>query len=237
MPVGRWQQVLGILDVDIHSTMMGQPLLQVIGLSRSFGEFQAVKPLDFNLNAGEIIILTGSNGAGKTTLLYCLSGLLRPSTGNILVGGYDLYREEVAAKQHLAFVPDVPRFYHELTAWEHLRFISLAFGITRGWEKQAETILKEFDLWESRNLYPQNLSRGMRLKLGISLVLIRPFKVLLMDEPTSALDPESARLMCDKLLTIKNNGCAIFFTSHDLSMVDTLNGRRWQMEHGQMDIR
>jgi len=227
---------LGVVDVEIHSTLMTQPLLQVIGLSRSFGEFQAVKPLDFIINAGEIIILTGSNGAGKTTLLYCLSGLLRPSSGNVLVEGHDLYREEVAAKQRLAFVPDVPRFYQELTAWEHLRFISLAFGVAQGWERRAETILREFDLWESRGLYPHNLSRGMRLKLGISLALIRPLKVLLMDEPTSALDPESASLMRDKLLTIRNHGCAIFLTSHDLSMVDTLNGRRWRMEHGQMEI-
>ncbi len=214
---------------------MAQTLLQVKGLSRSFGKFQAVKQLDFEINAGEIVILTGPNGAGKTTLLYCLSGLLRPSMGTVLVDGHDLYREEVAAKQRLAFVPDVPRFYQELTAWEHIWFISLAFGVIQSWEKQAETILKEFDLWESRDLYPHNLSRGMRLKLGISLALIRPFKVLLMDEPTSALDPESASLVQDKLLTIRNNGCAILLTSHDLSMVDTLNGWTWRMERGQLE--
>jgi ABC-2 type transport system ATP-binding protein len=223
------------LVVVFYSTLMAQTLLQVKGLSRSFGKFQAVKQLDFEINAGEIVILTGPNGAGKTTLLYCLSGLLRPSMGTVLVDGHDLYREEVAAKQRLAFVPDVPRFYQELTAWEHIWFISLAFGVIQSWEKQAETILKEFDLWESRDLYPHNLSRGMRLKLGISLALIRPFKVLLMDEPTSALDPESASLVQDKLLTIRNNGCAILLTSHDLSMVDTLNGWTWRMERGQLE--
>ncbi len=106
--------------------MIAHPLLQTISLSRSFGEFQAVKPLDINIDRGEMIILTGPNGAGKTTLLCCLSGLLRPTKGNVLVDGYDLYQDEVAAKQRLAFVPDVPRFYLELTTWEHLRFISLA---------------------------------------------------------------------------------------------------------------
>ena len=216
--------------------MMAQPVLQAIGLSRSFGEFQVVKPLEFSVNGGELIILTGPNGAGKSTLLYCLSGLLRPTKGNILVDGYDLYREEVAAKQRLAFVPDVPRFYQELTTWEHLRFISLAFGVEQGWEKRAEMLLREFGMWESRDLYPHNLSRGMRLKLGISLALIRPFKVLLMDEPTSALDVESASLMREKLLTIRDDGCAILLSSHDLSMVEELNGQQWRMEHGQLEV-
>lgn len=215
---------------------MTAPLLQALNLSRSFGEYQVFYPLDFNLGPGEVVILTGPNGAGKTTLLYCLAGLLRPSQGNVMVEGYDLYQDEVAAKQRLAFVPDVPRFYQELTSWEHLRFISLAFGVVQGWEKRAETIMREFGLWESRDLYPHNLSRGMRLKLGIALALIRPFKVLLMDEPTSALDPESASLLLDKISLIRNNGGAILLTSHDLSMVGALNSVRWRMEQGKLEI-
>ena len=66
-------------------------------------------------------------------------GILRPIEGECPGGGLDLYQEEVAAKQRLAFVPDVPRFYQELTTWEHLRFISLAFGVEQGWETRAET--------------------------------------------------------------------------------------------------
>ncbi len=214
--------------------MIAHPLLQTISLSRSFGEFQAIKTLDINIYQGEMIILTGPNGAGKTTLLCCLSGLLRPTKGNVLVEGYDLYQDEVAAKQRLAFVPDVPRFYLELTTWEHLRFISLAFGVDQGWETRAESCLREFGLWESRDMHPHNLSRGMRLKLGISLALIRPFKVLIMDEPTSALDPESVKALLDKLKTLRENGCAILLTSHDLSVVEELNGRIWRMEHGEI---
>jgi len=212
--------------------MMNQPLLQVKGLSRSFGEFQAIKPLSFELNAGEIAILSGPNGAGKSTLLYCLTGLLRPTTGTILVEGYDLYRHECQAKQRLAFVLDVPRFYQELTCWEHVYFFSLAFKVEPGWEERAETILREFDLWESRNLFPQKLSRGMRLKLGISLALVRPFKVLLMDEPTSALDQAGVDLLINKLLVLRDSGSAILMSSHDHRLIQGLNGKLWQMEHG-----
>ena len=222
------------MDADIYSTVMAHPLLQTINLSRSFGEFQAVSPLDITIEHGELIILTGPNGAGKTTLLSCLAGLLRPTKGNILVEGYDLYQDEVAAKQRLAFVPDVPRFYLELTSWEHLRFISLAFGVEHGWEARAESCLREFGLWESRDMYPHNLSRGMRLKLGLSLALIRPFKVLILDEPTSALDYESVKVLLEKLKTLRENGCAVLLTSHDLSLVEELGGKVWQMEHGEV---
>lgn len=216
--------------------MIATPLFQVKGISRSFGKFQAVKPIDFNINGTEVIILTGPNGAGKTTLLHCLSGMLRPTSGYVLVEGYDLYRDEVEVKQRMAFVPDVPRFYQELTTWEHLRFICLAFDMVQGWEVQAEAMLKEFGLWDSRDMFPHQLSRGMRLKLGICMALIRPFKMLLMDEPTSALDMQSARLVNEKLSALRSNGCAILLTSHDLSMVEALNGKRWQMEQGQVEF-
>src|SRR4030042_3562164 len=106
MSFGRWNQILGFMVADIFTTLMTPPSLQAKGLSRSFGEFQAVKPLELEISMGEIVILTGPNGAGKTTLLYCLSGLLRPTSGNVLVEGYALYREWVEAKKRLAFVPD-----------------------------------------------------------------------------------------------------------------------------------
>jgi len=214
--------------------MMNQPILQVKGLTRSFGEFQAIKPLTFELYAGEIVTLGGPNGAGKSTLLYCLSGLLRPTSGSILVDGYDLYQHECQAKQHMAFVPDVPRFYQELTCWEHLKFISLAFRVETGWEERAETILREFDLWDSRNLFPHKLSRGMRLKLGIALALIRPFKLLLMDEPTSALDPAGVDRFIEKLSLLRDGGNAILLTSHDRRLVQGLNGKLWQLEQGNL---
>jgi ABC-2 type transport system ATP-binding protein len=211
------------------------PLLQVKNISRSFGEFQAIQPLDFEIPGGKIVILSGPNGAGKTTLLNCISGLLRPSSGHVLVEGFDLYKEEVAAKQRLACVPDVPHFYQELTTWEHLQFISLAFRNEQDWEKQAEFYLRAFGLWESRNMYPHNLSRGMRLKLGITMALIRPFKVLLMDEPTSALDQQSTHTLIDKLIDLGDKGCAILLTSHDVTLADTLDGTMWRIENGSLE--
>jgi ABC-2 type transport system ATP-binding protein len=95
--------------------MPDSPPLYAQDISRSYGKFQALAPVDLTIHEGEIVVLTGPNGAGKTTLLRTLTGLLRPSTGRVSIAGYDLYAEERQAKRHLAFVPDVPRFYSELT--------------------------------------------------------------------------------------------------------------------------
>lgn len=210
------------------------PLLKTTELSRTYGHFQALASTGLELNNGEIVAITGLNGAGKTTLLLCLSGLLRPSRGQVLIEGYDLYRDERPARERLAFVPDVPRFYQELTAWEHLRFIALAHQVEKDFPRRAEQLMRQFDLWESRDLYPHNFSRGMRLKLGLLLALIRPLKVLLLDEPTSALDPESAHLLEDKLLDLRSQGGAVLFSTHHPELAARLADRNLHMEHGRL---
>ncbi len=215
---------------------MTAPLLEACDLEHSYGAYQALAPTDLSLHPGEITALIGSNGAGKTTLLHCLSGLLYPTGGDVFVEGFHLHRQEVEAKQRLAFLPDVPRFYTELTAWEHLRFYALAFGAGAGFEERAEGLLKEFNLWEARDLFPHHYSRGMRLKLGLVMSLIRPFRVLLMDEPTSALDPEGVDLVREKLLGLRREGEAVLLSSHNLDFAGNLADRVWRMHAGEIEI-
>ncbi len=212
-----------------------EPLLQATNLSRLYGKFQALAPTDLALHAGEITILTGPNGAGKSTLLLCLSGLLRPSDGKISVESFDLYQEEVEAKRRLAFVPDVPRFYTELTAWEHLYFISLAHGVNTEFEKTAGDLMRLFGLWEAKDLFPHNYSRGMRLKLGILMALVRPFSVLLLDEPTSALDTESSLLLIERLEAIRRRGAAVLMSTHNPAQLKDLADRTIHMHHGVLE--
>ena len=215
---------------------MADPILVASELSRSYGKFQALAPLNLELNPAEIVALTGPNGAGKTTLLLCLSGLLRPTTGEVKVEGFDLYQSERQAKQRLAFVPDVPRFYQELTAWEHLHFIAMAYGAAEGFAGRAERLLRDFDLWEARDMYPYNYSRGMSLKLGILLALIRPFKVLLLDEPTSALDSASADLLAKSLLAVCREGAAVLFSTHSPELAEKMGARTLRMERAQFEV-
>jgi ABC-2 type transport system ATP-binding protein len=213
---------------------MTEPL-QTRDLSRSYDRFQALTPTDMTLRSGEIAVLSGPNGAGKTTLLLCLSGLLRPSTGTVTIDGHDLYTGEKEAKRQLAFVPDVPRFYTELTAWEHLYFIAQAHQVGDGFEQRAEKLLREFGLWEARNLYPHNYSRGMRLKLGLLIAFIRPFKVLLLDEPTSALDVESVAILAERLKELRQRGTSILLSSHDPNIAKDLADRTLKIQSGHVE--
>jgi len=216
--------------------MPDHPPLYALDISRSYGKFMALAPVELTILAGQVVVLTGPNGAGKTTLLHCLSGLLRPSTGRVSIAGYDLYAEERQAKRHLAFVPDVPRFYTELTAWEHLQFIALAHDSGQGFPARAEALLREFDLWDARDLYPHNYSRGMRLKLGLLMALIRPFTVLLLDEPTSALDSDSTALLLGRLDALRSQGVGILFSTHNPEIARGLADRRLELQGGQVEV-
>ncbi len=209
--------------------------LEVKELSKKFGSFLALAPVSFGLNSGEITILSGPNGSGKTTLLSCLSGLIRPSSGSVTVGGFDLYRDEVEVRRRLIFVPDVPRFYLELTAWEHLRFIAMANDAVQDFDQRAENLLRKFSLWEAKDLFPHHFSRGMRLKLGITLALIRPFEVLLLDEPTSALDVEGVGLLINELRLLRELRKAILLSTHNPDLITQLGDRSLVIHDGVIE--
>jgi ABC-2 type transport system ATP-binding protein len=208
--------------------------LVVQELSKKYDSFVALAPTNFELMGGEISILSGPNGSGKTTLLSCLTGLVPPSSGIVKVMGYDLYKDEVEVRRRLIYVPDVPRFYLELTAWEHLRFIALANGVEKDFEQRAERLMRKYGIWEAKDLFPHHYSRGMRLKLGLALALIRPFDVLMLDEPTSALDEEGVSMLVDELRSLRNAGAAILLTTHDPGLIDQLADRRLLIRNGEI---
>jgi len=222
------------MTADNNYNTVTSPLLEAENLSHKYGSFTALETLNFSLQAGEVVVVEGPNGSGKSTLLLCLSGLLRPTTGWVRVGGLDLFSEEQEARRKLAFVPDVPRFYLELTAWEHLRFLALAHRAAQGFEARAESLLKEFGLWEARDLFPHLYSRGMSLKLGMLFALIRPFEVLLLDEPTSAMDWESSQLLVQRLIELRSQGAAILLSTHDPELKNGLADRVLRMENGRL---
>jgi ABC-2 type transport system ATP-binding protein len=206
--------------------------LVIQNLSKKYDAFTALAPTDLTLDAGEIVILSGMNGSGKTTLLSCIAGLVKPSTGTISLDSFDLYDDEVEVRRRMAFVPDVPRFYVELTAWEHLRFIAMANNALVGFEDRAKEILEKFGLWDVRNQFPHHFSRGMQLKLGLALAFIRPFEVLMLDEPTSALDEESVNTLRHQLESLKAQGAGILMSSHDPMIKQQFGDRQIHMAGG-----
>ena len=129
---------------------MEKPLV-VTDLSKKYGEYYALAPLSFSLEKAEITALSGPNGSGKTTLLTCIAGFTRFTSGSVKVDGVDLFEDEVEFRKRLVFVPDVPRYYMELTAWENLEFIAAAHQNQDYLNENGKKLLKSLALWKQGN--------------------------------------------------------------------------------------
>jgi ABC-2 type transport system ATP-binding protein len=164
-----------------------------------------------------------------------MSGLIQPTSGAITIAGFDLRHDETEVHRRMVYVPDVPRFYLELTAWEHLRFIAMANKVLQDFDQRAETLLRKLDLWEMKDLFPHHFSRGMRLKLGLAFALIRPFEVLLLDEPTSALDREGVNILIGELRQIREQGGTVLISTHDPDLSSLLGDRIFTIHHGILE--
>ncbi len=209
-----------------------EPALRVEGLTRRYETFLAVDELSFAVAPGEILGLVGPNGAGKTTTLRSIAGILPLQAGRVHVAGRDLAREEVAAKQALAWSPDDPQPFDTLTVEEHLEFTARLYG-TREWRERGESLLERFELTEKRKSLGGELSRGMRQKLSLCCAwLVRP-RVLLMDEPLSGLDPRGIRSAKNALREIAAEGTAVILSSHLLELIEELADRILILDRGK----
>jgi ABC-2 type transport system ATP-binding protein len=201
-------------------------LLQVAGLTKRYKKHTALSDLSFHVGAGEIVGLLGPNGAGKTTCLRSIAGIIRPTSGRVLVGGYDLTSDEREAKRLLAFVPEQPNPYEMLTVYEHLRFIALAYDTTDGFDERATELLHRFDLTPKKGELVAALSKGMRQKLTIACAFLHRARVFLFDEPLIGLDPRGARELRHLIAhAAKTNGAAVLISTHMLDTAQNLCDR------------
>jgi ABC-2 type transport system ATP-binding protein len=201
-------------------------VLKVENLTKRYRKFTALHEVSFAVAEGEILGLLGPNGAGKTTSLRCVAGIVRPTSGTVLVGGFDLATQERDAKRLLAFVPEQPNPYELLTVWEHLRFIALAYNTTEGFDERAQALLNRFDLTAKRDELVATLSKGMRQKLTIACAFLHHAKVLLFDEPLIGLDPKAARELKQAIVeAAREQGSAVVISTHMLETAQALCDR------------
>ena len=186
-----------------------------------YGEVVAVAGLSFTVEPGTVLGLVGPNGAGKTTTMRALAGILEPTRGRLAVAGHDLAKEPVPAKAAMAYVPDDPKLFDQLTIWEHLRFIAAAYRVL-DWEKAAELLLVQFELTEKRDNPCADLSRGMRQKVAICCGYLHAPKAIMLDEPLTGLDPYGIRTMKESIRQRAAAGAAVMISSHLLSLVEDL---------------
>ena len=201
-------------------------VIEVKNLSKYFRDVHAVNKVNFNVNMGEIFGFLGPNGAGKTTTIRTLTGVLKPTEGNIKIFGHDIWTNPIPVKEIIGNVPEMANVYPDLTAMQNLILISELYGVPKQYRvKRAEELLRQFELFEKRNFKAKKYSKGMIQRLLLSMALISQPKILFLDEPTSGLDVHSARIIKQLIKDYNKKGMTIFLTTHDMDVANELCDR------------
>jgi ABC-2 type transport system ATP-binding protein len=210
-------------------------VIRLEGLSKTFGSYKAVDDLNLEVRPGEIFGFLGPNGAGKTTTVKMMTGLLKPTSGRILVGGRDMAADPIAAKRAMGLVPDEPFVYPKLTGAEYLRFVGELYGVALpDMKKRVPELLEMFELTPWGGELLESYSHGMRQKLVLAGILLHEPKILVLDEPMVGLDPKSGRLVKDIFIKLAERGTAIFMCTHVLEIAEKLCHRIGIMIGGKM---
>jgi ABC-2 type transport system ATP-binding protein len=198
-------------------------MISVSNLTKKFNSFTAVDGIDFQIEKGSLFGLLGPNGAGKTTTIRMLTGILKPSGGKAHVGGYDIQKNPLEAKQLMGIVPEMTNAYVDLTPLQNLSLIGELYGIPRDERRQrAHDLLDTFDLNEKSNHRVKTLSKGLQQRVVVAMALMNDAQILFLDEPTSGLDVESTRLIRDIIVSARTRGTTILLTTHNIQEADQL---------------
>ncbi len=202
-----------------------QGMIEVNCLRKEYGDFVAVENLSFSVAEGEIFGIVGPNGAGKTTTLKMLSGLIRPTSGNIFMKGLDISRYPVEIKSSLGFLPEDSPLYESMDVDDYLLFFAQLYHVPKETaKKRIATLLSDLAL-DPDGKKIGDLSKGMKRKVAIARSLINDPDILIYDEPASGLDPMTSRYIADYVRSLKQSGKTIIFSAHNLYQVESLCDR------------
>jgi ABC-2 type transport system ATP-binding protein len=210
-------------------------MLSLQGVTKSYGTKTAVDQLSLEIAPGEFFAVLGPNGAGKTTTIKMIAGLLRPSSGRILVCGHDAHLDPIPAKRACAYVPDQPFLYDKLSGLEFMRFIGDLYGVTGPErDKEIDRLTELFGMKAFVRELTEAYSHGMKQRLVLAATLLHRPKVILVDEPLVGLDPHNARLVKEVFREQARAGTSIFMSTHVLSVAEDFADRIGIMLHGRM---
>ncbi|MCU0881591.1 MAG: ABC transporter ATP-binding protein [Hyphomonadaceae bacterium] len=214
---------------------MSQPALELIDLTKTFGDNRAVDGISLTLPKGRFQALLGANGAGKTTTMRLIAGLLLPDTGVVKIHGTSIADDPIAARRTIAWLPDEPLIYDKLSPVEYLEFIAGLWQLDRARaEADAVALLETLDLWSVRHDRCEGFSRGMRQKTALAGALLHNPTILLMDEPFSGLDAAITRQVKDLLLARVDGGATVVLTTHVMEIAERLAERIAIVDKGRV---
>ena len=215
--------------------MDSNAIIEVKGLSKAYGLLPALQGLDFSIGRGEWVLLFGANGSGKSTLLRLLSGLCKPTSGSIRIGGWELPREAMAVRAQIGLVAHRPLLYENLTAVENLDFFGKLYGMAASERAdRSRELLRQVGLNRRANTLVRTFSRGMKQRLSIARARLHGPDILLLDEPYSGLDQAGCELLDTWLAEANDAGRTIVLSTHQLARAPALAERALLLSRGKI---
>jgi ABC-2 type transport system ATP-binding protein len=212
------------------------PVLKAEDLSKRYEDgVLAVDHLNLEVHPGEVYCLLGANGAGKTTTVNLFLNFIPPTTGTCYVKGIDVTKDPLDAKKHVSYVSENVMLYGNFTARQNLDFFAKIGGKEGLTKEDYYQIMRRVSLQEKAfEQRVKNFSKGMRQKLGISIAIVKDAPAILLDEPTAGLDPKAAAEFLEILNELREEGKAIFMSTHDIFRAKEVSDRVGIMKEGRL---
>ena len=206
-------------------------MIVVKNVTKKFGQKVALEEISFEVNKGEIFGFLGPSGSGKTTMIKILTGQLNADSGQTELLGKVSEKLTPADLEQIGLVSDTSGFYEKLSLYKNLQAYAKLYGKPNA---RVDEVLKQVDLYESKNLAAEKLSTGMKQRMFLARALINKPQVLFLDEPTSGLDPTTSKKIHELLLDLKKAGTTIFLTTHDMNEATLLCDRLSLLNRGHL---
>lgn len=212
-----------------------EPLLHIKDLVGGYTHKNVLHGVSFDVNAKEIVGLIGLNGAGKSTTIKHIIGLMQPKKGSISINGKTFKDNPSEYRNQLAYIPEMPILYDELTLYEHLRLTAMAYNIPEDiFEKRLQVLLKEFRLEKKLKWFPVHFSKGMRQKVMIMCAFLIEPPLYIVDEPFVGLDPLGIQSYLQLMEEMKQNGSGILMSTHILATAERYCDRFVILHEGEI---
>lgn len=213
-----------------------EKMIEVKELTKYFGYFKAVDGISFSVNKNEIFAFLGPNGAGKSTSIKIMTTVSKPSSGQVLINGYDVTTEKKNVRESIGIIFQDSTLDEDLTAYENLYYHAVLYRVPEKERKQKiEELLNYIGLLDRKDDFIRNFSGGMRRRVEIARGLLHDPKVLFLDEPTLGLDAQTRNFLWNHIVEInKTNGLTVFFTTHNLDEAERIATKIAIIDHGKI---